>query len=184
MPELHSTSGSHLPTHVLGNPKAQVLLLEYGDFECPYTIQAYPIVKQLQSHFGARLKIAFKHFPLRELHPHAERAAEAAEAAGEQGKFWEMHDLLFGGRGELQYENLLHYAQEIGLEVDQFVEDLKTRTFAKFVSQDTRTGIRHSVQGTPTFFINGERYEGEISFEGLCAAVQRALDEELIRLAI
>jgi protein-disulfide isomerase len=160
--------------HAQGPAEAPVTLVEYGDFECPHCGRAYPIVKQIQKRMGARLRFVFRNFPLKESHPHAEHAAEAAEAAGAQGKFWEMHDRLFERQFALEDENLLEYATELGLDAKRLGADLVERRFQPRVREDFRSGVTSGVNGTPTFFINGARYDADWDVESLLAALERA----------
>ena len=146
--------------HAAGPADAPVTLVEYGDFECPYCGQAYPIVKALQERLGQQLRVVFRHFPLSESHPHAEHAAEAAEAAGVQERFWEMHDALYENQDALSDEALLGYAAELGLDATRVARELEGGMWAERVRTDFRGGVRSGVNGTPTFFINGERYDG------------------------
>ncbi len=146
--------------HAAGPAGAPVTLVEYGDFECPYCGQAYPIVTALQERLGDRLRFVFRNFPLKESHPHAEHAAEVAEAAGASGLFWEMHDTLYEHQRALTDARLLEYAEAIGLDPRAVARDLESGTWADRVRQDFRGGIRSGVNGTPTFFINGERFDG------------------------
>jgi protein-disulfide isomerase len=146
--------------HVQGPATAPVTLVEYGDYECPYCGAAYPIVKQLQEDLGDRLRFVFRNFPLTTVHPHAEHAAEAAEAAGAQGKFWEMHDYLYEHQSALMDGDLLAYAAEIGLGAEQFVRDMEGQVHRDRVRADFMSGVRSGVNGTPTFFINGTRFDG------------------------
>src|ERR1700716_94570 len=145
--------------HVAGPEDAGVTLVEYGDYECPYCGMAYPIVKRAQQDLGNQLRFVFRNFPLAESHPHARLAAEAAEAAGAQGKFWEMHDLLFEHQDALEAEDLIGYAKSLRLDVPKFAHDLDAGTYTKRVRDDFRNGVRSGVNGTPTFFVNGSRYE-------------------------
>jgi len=147
--------------HIQGSVDGPIKLLEYGDYECPYCGAAHPIVKAVQNRLGNRLCFAFRNFPLTEVHPHAGRAAQAAEAAGAQGKFWEMHDMLYEHQAELDQADLRHYALNIGLEIYQFNADLSGERFAKKVRADFRGGVRSGVNGTPTFFINELRWDGD-----------------------
>ena len=147
--------------HVAGPSDAAVTLVEYGDYECPYCGMAYPIVKSLQRHLGATLRFVFRNFPLQESHAHAEHAAEAAESAGAQGKFWAMHDALYENQDALDDDDLVAYADEIGVDGERVARDLESGTWARRVRDDFRSGVRSGVNGTPTFFINGERYDGE-----------------------
>jgi protein-disulfide isomerase len=146
--------------HSQGPPDAPVTLVEYGDYECPYCGMAYPVVKQLQKAMGRELRFVFRNFPIRESHPHAEHAAEAAEAAGAQGKFWEMHDTLYEHQRALDDASLVRHAERLGLDVARFTADLRQHAFAARVREDFLSGVRSGVNGTPTFFVNGERYEG------------------------
>jgi len=146
--------------HVAGPDDAPVTLVEYGDFECPYCGMAHPIVKAAQRELGNQLRFVFRNFPLAEAHPHARLAAQAAEAAGAQGRFWEMHDMLFEHQYALELHDLIGYAKSLGLDVQQFERNLEAGTYAKKVRDDFRSGVRSGVNGTPTFFVNGERYNG------------------------
>lgn len=146
--------------HIQGNLSAQLVLLEYGDYECPVCREAHFYVKNLQKRFDQELCFVFRNFPLSEIHPHAEMAAEAAEEAGLQRKFWQMHDYLFEHQDALEKEDLIRSAQQICLEVDQFEKDLDLRVLQPRVERDVLSGLRNRVNGTPTFFINGVRYDG------------------------
>jgi protein-disulfide isomerase len=145
--------------HAAGPEGAPVTLVEYGDYECPYCGMAYPIVKRAQQKLGSRLRFVFRNFPLAESHPHARLAAQAAEAAAAQGRFWEMHDLLFEHQDALEAKDLVSYAKSLGLDTAQFARDLEAGTYAKRVRDDFRSGVRSGVNGTPTFFVNGHRYD-------------------------
>ena len=146
--------------HVDGSDSAPITLVEYGDYQCPYCGMAYPIVKSLQRELGAQLRFVFRNFPLRDAHPHAEHAAEVAEGAAVQGKFWEMHDTLFERQARLGDRELLSYAEELGLDAQRLARELDEGTWAKRVREDFRSGVVSGVNGTPTFFVNGERYDG------------------------
>lgn len=158
--------------HVLGRPDAPVTLLEYGDYQCPYCGAAHPIVKALQRHLGDNLRFVFRHFPLATIHEYAEGAAEAAEAAGAQGKFWQMHDTLFENQPALDFDSLVGYAEDLGLELERFTTQLENRVYASRVREDFLSGVRSGVNGTPTFFINGRRHEGSFDFETMLEAIQ------------
>jgi protein-disulfide isomerase len=160
--------------HVEGAADAAVTLVQYGDFECPYCGQAYPIVKEIQSRVGSRLRFVFRNFPLVQSHPHAERAAEAAEAAAAQGKFWEMHDLLYQNQRALKDADLVRYAQELGLDADRLRSDLLQEKYRERVRQDFMSGVRSGVNGTPTFFINGVRHDGAYDSATLSDAIESA----------
>jgi protein-disulfide isomerase len=146
--------------HIAGSPEAPVTLVEYGDYECPYCGMAYPIVKAAQRALGRALCLVFRNFPLAESHPRALRAAEAAEAAAAQGKFWEMHDMLYEHQAALEEADLVEYAGAIGIDRIRFVRELADQTHLKRVRDDFRSGVRSGVNGTPTFFINGVRWDG------------------------
>jgi protein-disulfide isomerase len=160
--------------HTRGSASAPVTLVQYGDYECPYTRRSQPIVRGLEQRLGERLRFVFRHFPLSRIHPHAEAAAEAAEAAEAQGRFWAMHDYLFAHQRALEEEDLAHYAADLGLDRDRFAADLAGHVHAPRVQNDLVGGIRSGVQGTPTFFINGARHEGAYDLETLLAAIEAA----------
>jgi Na+/H+ antiporter NhaA len=156
--------------HVRGAEDAPVTLVEYGDFECPHCGQAEPVIRGLLREFGAELRFVFRHLPLTDVHDHAEMAAEASEAAAAQGEFWEMHDLLFDHQRALDFDDLLAYAGELGLDVDRFERDLMSRRHALRVALDVESAEQSGVAGTPTFFVNGRRHHGsydEATLEGL-----------------
>ena len=161
--------------HVYGPEDAPVTLLEYGDYECPHCRQVVPIVRQLRERFGDRLRYVFRHFPLLSMHPDAQLAAEAAEAAGAQGKFWEMHELLFEHQGALERPSLLQYAAELGLDVERFDRELAEHVHADRVREDFQSGARSGANGTPTFFLNGLRYDGPWDLDSLIAEIEKPL---------
>ena len=146
--------------HAAGDPNAPVTLVEYGDYECPHCGHAYPIVRSIQHRLGKKLRFVFRNFPLAESHPHARHAAEAAEAAADQGKFWEMHDLLYENQDRLEDEDLIGMARRLKLDAEAIATALEDGTWTARVREDFRSGVRSGVNGTPTFFINGERYDG------------------------
>jgi protein-disulfide isomerase len=158
--------------HALGPRDAPVTIVEYGDYECPFCGRAHPEVKRLLAMAGDRMRYAYRHFPLTQIHPHALQAAEAAEAAGAQGRFWEMHDMLFANQDALELPDLLTYAETIGLDMEAFERDLAEHRFLERVRSDFMGGVRSGVNGTPTFFVNGERHEGAATAEGLLAAIE------------
>ena len=160
--------------HLQGPPDAAVTLVEYGDYECPHCGRAYPIVKEVQKQMGRRLRFVYRNFPLRDSHPYAQHAAEAAEAAGAQGKFWEMHDRLFERQFALDDDALIEYAGDLGLDVARFRRELAGRVYEPRVREDFRSGMLSGVNGTPTFFINGARHDDAWDVEPLLAALQRA----------
>jgi Na+:H+ antiporter, NhaA family len=141
--------------HVRGAREAPVTLVEYADFQCPYCGDVYPIVHELLERFGDRLRFVYRHMPLRDLHPRAQSAAEAAEAAGAQGRFWEMHDHLFSHQLELGDGDLRRHAEAMGLDVERFDRELREGVHARRVLQDYRSGVRSGTPSTPRFFVNG-----------------------------
>jgi len=146
--------------HVSGAANGSIKLLEYGDYECPFCADAQPIVKEIQRRLGDDLLFAFRQFPLANIHPHSEHAAEAAEAAGAQENFWGMHDLLFENQSALEDEDLAAYAGELGLDETRLIREVTATAYARRIREDFRDGVRAGVNGTPTLFINGERYDG------------------------
>ena len=163
--------------HIQGPDDAPVTLIEYGDFECPHCGWAYPIVKEVLKRLGDQLRFVFRHFPISTVHPHAKSAAEAAETAGGQGKFWEMHDYLFEHQDALDDEHLRKYAIALGLNVERYDKDMVEHTYAQKVREDFLSGVRSGANGTPTFFINDVRYDGLWDVDNL----HRALKEEMER---
>jgi protein-disulfide isomerase len=161
--------------HVQGPATAPVTLVEYGDYQCPYCGQAYPIVKELQEQLGKKLRFVFRNFPLSTMHPYAEHAAEAAETAGADGKFWEMHDMLYENQEALDDEDLVQYATALGLDPSRFTTDLAKHTKAARVREDFMSGARSGVNGTPTFFINGVRHDDSFELASLLKAMEAAL---------
>jgi protein-disulfide isomerase len=146
--------------HIAGSLDAPVVLVEYGDFECPHCGRAHPVVRSAQRALGDQLCFVYRHFPLSEIHPHAQLAAESAEAAGAQKKFWPMHDMLFEHQEALDVESLLAYAAAIGCDARRVAHELREATWTERVLDDYRSGLLSGVSGTPTFFINGLRYNG------------------------
>jgi protein-disulfide isomerase len=160
------------PDHVQGPATAAVTLVEYGDYECPYCRAAVAIVEELQRVLPDELRFVFRHFPLENLHPHARRAAEAAEAAASQGKFFEMHAALFEHQTALEDEDLLRYAAEIDLDIARFGAELDAGRHADRVTEDFRGGVRSGVRGTPTFYLDDVRYDGMIGVRQLLATIR------------
>jgi protein-disulfide isomerase len=158
--------------HIKGPPNAPITLVEYGDFECPYCGQAFYVVKQIQQRLGDQMRYVFRNFPLVQVHPHALQAAEAAEAAGAQGKYWRMFDLLFEHQDALDKPHLVKYASRIDLDVKRFEHDLEHHTFVPRIEEDVESGERSGVEGTPTFFINGVKYNGSFELPYLLAAIE------------
>jgi Na+/H+ antiporter NhaA len=166
--------------HIRGTVDSPVTVLEYGDFECPYCGQAEPVLRELLREHGD-VAYVWRHLPLNDVHPNAQRAAEAAEAAAEQGAFWEMHDVLLERQDDLTYRDLIGYARELGLDVERFEHDLRTRSGAGRIAQDVDSADLSAVSGTPTFFINGLRHYGAYDIATLSAAVKAARARELVR---
>lgn len=160
--------------HAEGRPDAPVTLVEYGDYECPHCGRAYPIVKDVQSRLGSKLRFVFRNFPLSESHPHAEHAAEAAEGAAAQGRFWEMHDTLFEHQRALDDSHLVDYAAKLGIDAGTIGEELRAHTRKGRVREDFMSGVRSGVNGTPTFFINGLRFDDSWDAETLTDALRAA----------
>jgi protein-disulfide isomerase len=160
--------------HVQGPADAPVTLVEYGDYECPFCGAAYPIVKRVQEQMGNRLRFVFRNFPITTSHPHAERAAEAAEAAAAQGRFWEMHDYLYEHQQHLEDTDLHGYAESLDLDVDRFDRELAENAHAARVREDFMSGVHSGVNGTPTFYIDGKRYDRSYDYDTLLAALEDA----------
>jgi diadenylate cyclase len=160
--------------HVRGPEDAPVTLVKYGDYECPYCGELHPVLEELRERAGERVRFVFRHFPLESVHPRARRAALAAEAAASQGRFWEMHDLLYENQDELGDEDLVRYAARLGLDLKLFEEDLANDHHTWRVEEDRLGGERAGVGGTPALFVNGVRYSGPMDLDGLLAAVEDA----------
>ncbi|MDL2224520.1 DsbA family protein [Bacteroidales bacterium OttesenSCG-928-M06] len=146
--------------HIIGSPSAPIVLVEYADYQCPYCGQAYSIIKQLQKKFGDKMAFVFRNYPIQELHPYALHAAIAAETADLQGKFWEMHDIIFEHQRFLDDDSLISYAQRIGLDMEKFKEDFGGKPTINKVEKDMETGNKAGVQGTPAFYVNGKYFTG------------------------
>jgi protein-disulfide isomerase len=151
-----------------------VTLVEYGDYQCSYCGEAYPILKDVQARMGKSLRFVFRNFPITSIHPQAFIAAEAAEAAGAQGKFWPMHDKLYEHQHDLTPEGLVTYAEQLGLDMDRFIREVNDQTHAKRIKADFQGGVMSGVNGTPSLFINGERYDGPRDVGSLVAALKTA----------
>jgi len=164
--------------HAEGTPDAALTFTEYGDFECPHCGAAYPVVKKLQKHFGPQLRLVFRHFPLSNAHPHAFAAAVAAEAAGRQGQFWAMHDVLFENQEQLNDRAFYAFAKSLGLDAGRFAEDMQDPALAEKVEADFESGMRSGVNGTPTFFLGRSRYNGGYDY----ASLRQAIEEELAQV--
>ena len=158
--------------HVRGDGPVELVM--FGDFECPYCADAVPSVKRALARLGGRVRLRFRHFPIAARHPHAEHAAQAAEAAGAQGRFWELHDLLFANRKALEDEDLAGYARQLGLDVERFERELASGAHAAAVAADRADGEAAGVKSTPAFFIDGARYGGFYDVESLVDALEDA----------
>jgi protein-disulfide isomerase len=160
--------------HAIGTPDAPVTLVEYGDYECPYCGRAFPIVQALRRRLGDQLRFVFRNFPLAQIHEHAEHAAEVAEAAAAQGKFWPMHDWLFRHQHTLDDDALVAGAREVGLDVERVRHELSEGTHRTRVREEFTSGVKSGVNGTPTFYINGVRHDADYDIETLLAAIGQA----------
>jgi protein-disulfide isomerase len=160
--------------HVQGPADAAVTLVQYGDYECPYCGEAYPIVKAVQARMGERLRFVFRNFPISTSHPHAEHAAEAAEAADAQGRFWDMHDLLYENQRRLRDKDLREYATQLELDLERFDKELAEHVHAARIHEDFMSGVRSGVNGTPTFYINGVRHDDSYDADTLLDALERS----------
>jgi protein-disulfide isomerase len=158
--------------HVEGPADAPLELVMYGDFQCPFCTAAQPILRRVRERLAGRLRFAFRHFPLTEVHPDAQRAAEASEAAAAQGAFWQMHDALYGARGELGLASVIALAAGLGLDAERVRAELAAGTHADRVATDVRSGKAAGVGGTPTFFVNGARHRGGYHAQTLIAALE------------
>jgi protein-disulfide isomerase len=161
--------------HILGRASAPVTLLEYGDYECPHCGAAHPIVQQVREHFGDTIGFVFRHFPLSQIHPNAEPAAESAEFCGAHGRFWEMHDGIYENQEHLGLPLLFTLVNTLGLSEAELRDALVKGTYADKVKSDFLGGVRSGVNGTPTFFINGRRHDGSYAFGDLVSAVEANL---------
>jgi protein-disulfide isomerase len=158
--------------HQTGNVKAKIVMVEYGDYQCPHCGFAHPLIKRLLKQYGHDILFIFRNFPLQEMHPQALISAQAAEAADKQHKFWEMHDMIFENQDILSANSLLHFAKQLNLGLEKFSNDWKSKGVLAKVETDFDGGIRSGVNGTPTFFINGNRLETyDASYESLARAV-------------
>lgn len=162
--------------HTHGPADAPVTVVQYGDYECPYCGRAYPVIKAVQEKMGARLLFVFRNFPLKQMHPHAMRAAEAAEAAGAQGQFWEMHDFLYEHQDALEDDDLRRYAKDLGLDTTEFERSVfEEHLHSQQIKKDFKSGIHSGVNGTPTFFINGIRYDGPLTEDDLSTSIEKIM---------
>jgi len=161
--------------HVQGPEDAPLTLVEYGDYQCPYCGKAYPAVKGLQETLGNKLRFVFRNFPLTQSHPYSLLAAETAEAAAFQGKFWEMHDLLFEEQESFNPDLISVWAERLGLDLDKLGRDIGQGAVEERLGEDRQSGIRSGVNGTPTFFVNGVRFDGPPEYGALMTALEAEL---------
>lgn len=161
--------------HIQGSLDTQCVLVEYGDYECPHCGRAHPIVQRVRRHFGKRLAFVFRNFPLTQIHPYAEPAAETAEFADSKGRFWQMHDLLFANQDRLGDDLFQELTLQLDLDPTELLEALDQGTFKARVRADFASGVRSGVNGTPTFFINGRRHDGPFDFEALVEAIDESM---------
>ncbi len=164
--------------HVKGPSNAPVTLVEYGDFECPDCGAVYPTVNELEQRMGNRLRFVYRYYPLVESHPHAEHAAEIAEAAAAQGKFWEMYDTLYQHQRHLSDNNLIEYAKSIGLDTARLDREMEAGTHTKRIEEDLESGDQSGLEGTPTFYINGVYYDGAYNVEAFHEALEQAANSK------
>jgi protein-disulfide isomerase len=169
--------------HIQGPDTALVTLVEYGDYECPYCGEAYPIMKNIQADVGDKLRFVFRNFPVTQVHPHAQHAAEASESASAQGKFWAMHDYLYEHQDALDDNHLRRYASALGMDVSRFDHEMAEHVHADRIREDFMSGIRSGVNGTPTFYINSVRYDDSWDEETLLSAINDALKNSERRTA-
>lgn len=162
--------------HAIGPADAPITLVEYGDYECPYCAQAFPVTRALIGEFGPSLRFVFRHLPLSNVHPRAERAAEAAEAAGLQDRFWPMHDLLYENQSNLDDDALLEYAREAGADVSGVERVLAHNGTRQRVAADLESALRSGANGTPTFFVNGRRYDESWDLDTFSAHLRGLLE--------
>jgi protein-disulfide isomerase len=160
--------------HIQGPATAAVTLVEYGDYECPYCAQAYLIVKEVQERLGNKLRFVFRNYPLSNLRPHSYQSALAVETAAAQGKFWEMYDFLFKHGQSPTDDNLRQSAAKLGLQINKFDIEFRNRTYSRHVDEDIQSGEESGVTKTPTFFINGDRYDDSWDLDSLLSALDEA----------
>ena len=165
--------------HIRGSINAPIVIVEYGDYECPCRGMAYPVVQDIMKQFGDKIYFVFRNFPLNDIHPHAQHAAEAAEAAAAQDKFWQMHDYLFEHQKALDDHHLLEYAQKVGLDIDKFKHEMSGHIYAPLINKSLKSGINSGVEGTPTFFINGEHYEDSWDLDTFTSFLKRSFLDKL-----
>jgi protein-disulfide isomerase len=173
--EEFAVTGVTADDHVLGPADARVTVLEYGDYECPYCRGAARDVQEMLARYPDTVRFVFRNFPIVQLHPHAEQAAEAAEAAGAQGQFWPMYERLLQPASRLDLDSLLDYAADLGLDLRRFRDEVARQAYAAKVERDVQEGIRDGVNATPKFYVNGERIDGKLPLEGLEDAIRAAV---------
>jgi len=169
VPEITATD------HVLGAGDAPVTVLEYGDYECPFCRGAARDLHRMLDLYPGSIRFVFRNFPIPQLHPHAEQAAEAAEAAAAQGRFWEMYELLLRPSSGLDLDSLLGYARDLGLDLDRFGKEVTDGAYAAKIEQDVQEGFRNGVNATPKFYVDGRRIDGKFPLEGLEDAIRASI---------
>ncbi|WP_414551454.1 DsbA family protein [Anabaena sp. CCY 0017] len=163
--------------HTQGAIDAPIVLVKYGNYQCPHSGEAHRIIPKIQQQLGNKIYFVYRHFPQTQIYPQSQKAAEAAEIAGAQGKFWQMHDTLFKCQNELNNGYLVEYAQQLGLNIPQFLRDMTNHAYADRVNQDWQSGVRNGVTDTPAFFINGDRYENACDFQNLLQTLLEAVKQ-------
>lgn len=161
--------------HMLGPADAPVAVLEYGDYECPFCRGAARDLHRMLDLYPGLIRFVFRNFPIPQLHPHAEQAAEAAEAAAAQGRFWDMYELLLRPSSRLDFDSLLFYARGLGLDVDRFGQEVTGGAYAAKIEHDVREGVRNGVNATPKFYVDGARIDGKFPLEGLEDAIRASV---------
>jgi len=161
--------------HYFGNPASPLQLLEFGDFQCPHCGAAYPILERIKKKYGTRMVFIFRHFPLSKSHPYAQLAAIVSEAAARQGKFWEMYNLIFENQTGMNRQHLFGLAKTLPLDMPRFEKDVADPALSKTVEANFESGIISGVNGTPSFYINGEKYNGPYDFDSLSEALEQRM---------
>jgi formate-nitrite transporter family protein len=164
--------------HILGPDSAPVTLVEYGDYQCPFSAEAHEVVMQLREELGAKIRYVYRHFPLNEIHPSALPSAQTAEVAATENKFWEMHDLLYENQGALEEEDLVQYAASIGLSEGLLNQVFEDGLYLDRIEEDIDSGTRNEVESTPSFFINGELYQGSSDFDSLLSVLEQEIEKK------
>lgn len=173
-----AAAGTRQAVHSIGPNSAAVTLTEFGDYQCPYCGEAYQELKRVFAHFGGKLRFEFRNFPLTSIHPYAEMAAEAAEAAGSQGRFWEMHDGLYENQGALSADMVVSLSEQLGLDTKRLADETNAHAYLPRIRADVEDGLRAGVNGTPSFFINGQRHQDSFDASTLIRAIEETLNAQ------